>query len=335
MTRRAWALVLCWVVLGGIACARRSTLPRALTDQEFWSLSEALSEPAGAFPLSDNLLSNEPAVAENVRKLPRGGGAYIGVGPEQNFSYIAGMRPAMAFIIDIRRENRSLHLFYKALFELSTDRADFVSRLFSRWRPAGLTSSAGVDEIFSRYDGASRSPDLFASNRNLVRERLLTTRGLPLAQSDLDWIDRVFKAFYDAGPEIQFWGSSDVDAVQPTYRSLMTAKDMIGQPRSYLASEAGYRFVRDLQLKNLIVPVVGDFGGPSAIRKVGDYVRDHHGVVEAFYGSNVGVYLTVQQTRAYCASLATLPAARQAWFVERDGVRLLSSKLKDCSSKAR
>jgi hypothetical protein len=335
MARRAWALVLCGVVLGGIACSRRSTLPAALSDREFWSLSEALSEPAGAFTLSDNLLSNEPHLAENVRRLPRGGSVYIGVGPEQNFSYIAGMRPAMAFIIDIRRENRSLHLFYKALFELSTDRADFVSRLFSRWRPAGLRSSAGVEAIFSSYDGVPRSPDLFAANRTLVRERLLTTRGLPLSQSDLDWIDRVFKAFYDAGPEIRFWGSSDVDAVQPTYRWLMTAKDMTGRSRSYLASEDGYRFVRDLQSKNLIVPVIGDFGGPSAIRRVGDYVRAHHDVVHAFYGSNVGVYLTTQQTRAYCASLATLPAARQAWFVERDSVRLLDSKLKDCSSKAK
>ena len=336
MTRRAWALVLCWVVLGGIACSRRSTLPLALNDREFWSLSEALSEPAGAFPLSDNLLSNEPAVAENVRRLPRGSGVYIGVGPEQNFSYIAGMRPAMAFIIDIRRENRSLHLLYKALFELSIDRADFVSRLFSRWRPAGLSSSAGVDEIFTRYADAPPSPELFASNRTLVRERLLTTRGLPLSQADLDWIDRVFKAFYDAGPEIKFWGSSDVDAVQPTYRWLMTAKDMLGLNRSYLASETGYRFVRDLQLKNLIVPVVGDFGGPSAIRRVGNYVREHHDVVHAFYGSNVAVYLNNQQTRAYCASLETLPReSRRTWFVERDGVRLLDSKLKDCSSKAK
>jgi hypothetical protein len=336
MTGRAWALVVCGVVLSGAACFRRSTLPLALSDQEFWSLSESLSEPAGAFTLSDNLLSNEPHLAENVRRLPRGGGVYIGVGPEQNFSYIAGMRPAMAFIVDIRRENRSLHLFYKALFDLSADRAEFVSRLFSRRRPAGLDSSAGVEEIFRSYDALPRSPDLFAATRTLVRERLLTTRGLPLPQGDLEWIDRVFKAFYDAGPEIQFWGSSDVDAVQPTYRWLMTAKDMTGRSRSYLATEDGYRFVRNLQSKNLIVPVIGDFGGPSAIRRVGDYVRAHHDVVQVFYGSNVGVYLTNQQTRAYCASLATLPAAwQQTWFVERDGVRLLDSKLKDCSSKAK
>ena len=333
--RRAWILVLCGVVLSGLACSRRATLPATLSDREFWSLSEALSEPAGAFPLSDNLLSNEPYVAENVRRLPPAGGVYIGVGPEQNFSYIAGMRPAMAFIIDIRRENRSLHLLYKALFELSPERADFVSRLFSRPRPPGLTSTTGVEEIFTRYDGAARSPELFAATRTLVRERLLTSRALPLSQGDLDWIDHVLQAFYDQGPDIRFWGSSDVDAVQPTYRWLMTAKDMTGRIRSYLASEDGFRFVKDLQRKNLIVPVIGDFGGPGAIRRVGDYVRSHHGVVRAFYGSNVGVYLTTQQMRVFCASLATLPAARRASFVERDGVRALASKLKACSPDAR
>jgi hypothetical protein len=328
-------LLLCGIVLWDAACSRRSTLPAALSDQEFWSLSEALSEPAGMFTLSDNLLSNEPHLAENVRWLPPAGGVYIGVGPEQNFSYIAGMRPAMAFILDIRRENRSLHLFYKALFEVSSDRADFVSRLFSRPRPADLASGASVEAVFARYDRVRRSPELFAATRTLVHQRLLTTRALPLSQSDLDWMDRVLKAFYDAGPEIQFWGSSDVDAVQPSYRWLMTAKDMTGRTRSYLASEDGFRFVQDLQSKNLIVPVIGDFGGPAAIRRIGDYVRTRHDVIQAFYGSNVGVYLNTQQTRAFCGSLAALPASRRAWFVERDGVRSLDSKLKACSAKSK
>ena len=75
------------------------------------------------------------------------GGAYIGVSPEQNFSYMAALQPRIAFILDIRRENLDLQLLYKALFELSADRADFVSRLFSRPRPAGLASSANVKEI--------------------------------------------------------------------------------------------------------------------------------------------------------------------------------------------
>ena len=145
---RAWiALPLAWAVLSSSACGR-STLPAALSDREFWTLIETLSEPAGAFELSDTFVSNETHFPEMIRWLRPAGGVYIGVGPEQNFNYIARLRPAMAFIMDIRRENLCLHLLYKALFELSTDRADFVWRLFSRARPPGLGTDTSVKDIF-------------------------------------------------------------------------------------------------------------------------------------------------------------------------------------------
>ena len=83
------------------------------------------------------------------------------------------------------------------------------------------------------------------------------------------------------------------------------------------------------------MPVVGDFGGTGAIRRVGEYVRERGEVVQAFYGSNVAVYLTNKQTLAFCRSLATLPMSRSAWFVERDGVRLLTSKLKTCPAETK
>ena len=326
-----FAVLLCVVVVAGAACGRRSTLPVRMSDQEFWSLSEGLSEPAGKFSVSDNLVSNEPHVAENIRRLRAAGGVYIGVGPEQNFSYIARLRPAMAFVIDIRRENRTLHLLYKALFALSMDRGDFVSRLFSRPRPHGLGPSASAEEIFNRYDGVSPSPEYYERNLALVRDHLLETRGLPLTASDLEWIERVFKSFYSDGPGIRYWGSSDMKAVQPTFRQLMTIEDGTGSARSFLATEDGFEFVKDMQWRNMIVPVVGDFGGPNAIPRVGEYVRTHHGVVQAFYGSNVSVYLTNQQKHMFCRNLATLPASRTAWFIERDGVLRFAAKVKKCA----
>lgn len=331
---RAWvAAVVCCIAVGSLACSRRSTLPGALSDREFWTLVESLSEPAGTFDISDNLVSNEPHFVENVRRLRAAGGVYIGVGPEQNFSYIARLRPAMAFIVDIRRENRNLHLLYKALFELSADRADFVSRLFSRPRPDGLGTSATAEEMFSRFASMTPSREIFDWNASLVRERLLTRGGFALSQNDIDSIDGAFRAFYTDGPEIHFWGSRPVDerAIRPSYRRLMTAVDATGQSRSFLASEDAFSFVKGLHSTNMIVPVVGDFGGPSAIRRVADYVRQHGEVVQAFYGSNVGVYLNKEQTRAFCGNLATLPITQRAWFIERDGVRLLAAKLKACA----
>jgi hypothetical protein len=108
-----------------------------LTDKEFWDLSEQISEPNGEFQ-SDNFLSNERGyqiVIPELIKSAKSGRVYLGVGPEQNYPYILALKPAMAIIFDVRRGNLHEQLLYKALFEMSTDRADFLGRLFSRKRP--------------------------------------------------------------------------------------------------------------------------------------------------------------------------------------------------------
>ena len=46
-----------------------------------------------------------------------------------------------------------------------------------------------------------------------------------------------------------------------SYVDLMTAEDSTGQQRSYLASDSNFRFVQEMQKKDIIVPVVGDFAG--------------------------------------------------------------------------
>ena len=322
----------CAVVLLAAAACRPSTLPPAMSDAEFRTLVETLSEPDGAFALSDNLVSNEPRLAENARWIQPRGGVYVGVGPEQNFTYIARLRPATAFVVDIRRDNRNLHFLYKALFEIAADRADFVSRLFSRPRPAGLGPSSSAADIFERVAAVRPSPETRDATAGLVRDRLVRVHGLPLTSEDLASIDRAFGAFYTDGPDIQFWGSGAVktDAPGPSYRRLMTMPDLVGTPRSFLADEASFRFVKSLQSRNLVVPIVGDFAGAAALRGVGQFVRRHGDVVRAFYGSNVGVYLTTSQTRAYCANLATLPVSADAWFIESNALRPFAAKLRTC-----
>src|SRR5258708_2437641 len=125
-------------------------LAARLPDKDFWRLTEEFSEPNGYFR-SDNLLSNEiyfeNVVPELVQRTTPGG-VYIGVGPEQNFTYIAALKPQMAFIPDIRRGNLDLHLMYKALFELAADRAEFVSLLFAKPRPPTLNELATPEQVF-------------------------------------------------------------------------------------------------------------------------------------------------------------------------------------------
>ena len=328
---RRWYAAFLVLLLLCVSCFQRSTLPDPLTDDEFWRLSEALSEPAGTFTLSDNFVSNEPRLSENARWLSAAGGVYVGVGPEQNFTYITRLRPAMAFIVDVRRENRNLHLLYKALFELANDRVEFVSLLFSRPRPSDLRSTATAGEIFSRFEAVRPSEQDLGTGIQRVGDRM-TSRRLPLTDDDSAGIERALRAFYSAGPAIHFWGSRTVgaEAIRPSYRQLMTSVDINGQNRSYLATEEGFRYLKQLHERNLIVPVVGDFGGPDTFRRLAEYLRQHGAVVHAFYGSNVGVYLTNEQTRAFCRNLAALPISPGAWFIESNAVRPVESRLEAC-----
>jgi hypothetical protein len=328
--RRVLAVTLASMTL--VAACRRSTLPEALSDAAFWQLSEELSEPAGTFALSDNYVSNERRFAETVRWLPASGGVYVGVGPEQNFSFIAKLRPAMAFVVDIRRENRALHLLYKALFELAGDRAEFASLLFSRPRPAGLGADADVAEIFARLASTPPSADMRAATATRVHERLTVAHRLPLSSGDLQSIEATLSAFLHDGPEIQFWRDRvpQGERAGPSYRELMLTADLSGERRAFLATRRAFETVKELEARNLIVPVVGDFGGPHAIRAIGEYVRTHHAEIRSFYGSNVGVYLNERQTRAFCDSLRTLPVGADAWFIESDGMRPFAAKLKGC-----
>src|SRR5499433_3017332 len=121
----------------GQSAPRSPQPPEALPAAEFARLIREMSEEGGFFP-SDNFTSNESSyltVVDKLRRLGANGGAYVGVGPEQNFTYIAKIRPRIAFIIDIRRQAVIQHLMYKAIFQLSPDRIQFLSRLLSRPLP--------------------------------------------------------------------------------------------------------------------------------------------------------------------------------------------------------
>jgi hypothetical protein len=299
--------------------SREAAPPSMFGDQEFWKLMADLSEPAGSFR-SDNLVSNEIRFQDVIPALlhsTKPGGVYLGVGPEQNFTYIAAMRPRIAFILDLRRGNVDLHLMYKALFELSADRADFVSRLLSRKRPAGLTAASPAAALFEAF--ATVEPDERYSTETLaaIRNQLVTEHRFPLSGDDLTRIESIYKVFFLAGTRIQYspFGSFG-GTVQPTYADLMTATDMTGQPRSYLASEPAFRFIKDLERRNALVPVVGDFAGPKALRAIGRFAAARGEAISAFYVSNVEEYLRQNGVwPRFCANVGSLPLAEGSGFI--------------------
>jgi hypothetical protein len=302
----------------------------ALSDREYWSLIAGFSEPGGFFR-SENLVSNETQWAQMIGAVApaRRSGIYVGVGPEQNFSYIARLLPELAFIVDIRRENRDLHLMYKALFEMAPDRAEFVSRLFSRPRPPGLVPGATAQDLFSAYDAVKPDAVLFRDTRAAVERRLVSAHGFPLVPDDLHWIEHVLSAFRDDGPAINYWrtpfsedepaSTAEVRARLFSYAGLMTMKDDNARSWSYLAGESSFLAVKDLQTRNLIVPIVGDFAGVKALRAIASYARDHGTALGAFYGSNVPYLLSTEQMDAFCANLSVMPATADSVYLGGDG----------------
>ncbi len=299
------------------ATAHDRTAP-GLSDSDFWSLMTRVSEPDGHFR-SDNLVSNELKFQWVIPELllrVRTGGVYLGVGPEQNFTYIAALEPKIGFIVDVRRGNTDLHLMYKALFELSRDRADFVSRLLSRPRPNGVTEKSGAGELFAAFAGVDPSERMLDGTLADLRHQLTTVRHLPLTGDDLMRIEAILRVFYLAGTKIQYspYGSFG-GTTQPSYAELMAATDEAGEARSFLASEALFDVVRNLERRNLIVPVVGDFAGPKTLRAIGDYARTRRESVSAFYVSNVEEYLEPAQRRAFCGNVASLPITADSTFI--------------------
>jgi hypothetical protein len=307
---------------------RRGRLPPSLADREFWRLTTTFAEPPGTFAYPDSLVSNERHVARAMQVLRAGGGVYIGVGPEQNFSYITRLRPAIAFVVDIRRENRSLHLMYKALFELSNDRADFLARLFGR-RLEGSDRDVDLRELFARLRSAPRATAIDDQVRQ-IRERLMVTRRFALQPEDLEDIAKSLAAFHAAGPAINYGRRRQDGSMDPTYDEMMTATAPDGAYQSYLATHESFAFVKELHTRNLIVPVIGDFGATHALRSVGAYARQHGARLSAFYASNVEVYLNQKQADAFCATLAGLPHDYATWFIGSRSMRPLRRKLQTC-----
>jgi hypothetical protein len=282
-------------------------IPASLTSEQFWKLSTDLSEPAGFFR-SENLVSNEHTyqyVIPALKKTVLPGGIYLGVAPDQNFTYMAAIRPRLAFILDIRRGNLLEHLMYKALFELSADRADFVSRLFSKPRPAGLTETTTVAALFSAYARVKTSEALYGRNLAAIKDHLVRARALPLSAADLQQLESIYFSFFWEGPALRYsspppisnagsfrgGGGGSRMAFFPSYEDLIVQTDWDGTARSYLATEDHFRFIKGMEQKNLIVPVVGNFAGPKALRSIGRYLRERMVTVTAFYVSNVEQYL--------------------------------------------
>lgn len=263
--------------------------------RDFAKLIADLSEAGGYFD-TDNLISNERSYLHVMGALDRlkvRGGAYIGVGPDQNFSYIARIRPRIAFIVDIRRDNMLQHLLFKALFARSRNRAEYLALLLGTEMPATTAnfSNRTIEQLIGLVD---TSPGTTATRRTAHRivQTDVARMGVPLSTQDLATIERFHREFIDAGLELRFTSiGRPPQWYYPTLRQLLVERDLTGRTASYLANEADFQFLKTMQQRNLIVPVVGDLSGAKAMGAIAQYMKAHGDKISAIYASNVEDYV--------------------------------------------
>ena len=359
LTRAPRAAVLCASLLS--ACAGPGSLPQAspvaaagqrgipdrLADTTFWRMMNDFSEPWGIFR-SENFVSNETSLQWVIPELQakiKPGGVYMGVAPDQNFTYVIAVKPAIAFIVDIRHQNAVQHLMYKALIEMSNTRAEFLAKLFAKAPLSGVNASSSVAELFAALGNQPADSARYRENLKAIKDRLMKVHRFALSDSELVSLNCVYGAFFTNGPALTYNFSSDCRNPgpvrggfggggggggaggtapvmrggfgMPSYLAMVAENDGAGVNRSYLATEANFRALKDMEERNLIVPLTGNFAGDKAIRAVGQWARERGAVVSTFYLSNVEQYLFQQDDEAarFYHNVATLPIDSTSTFI--------------------
>jgi hypothetical protein len=269
--------------------------PASRTDTSFAALVARLSEPGGYFD-SDNIITNEASylhVSSQLAKAHVQGGIYMGVGPDQNFSYIALIKPQVAVLIDIRRDNLLEHLLFKSLFTLARNRAEYLCLLLGRPVPVDVERWTGkpMAEIISYLALTPMSDTALASTRKRSDERIASF-GVPLDARDRQVLERYRAEFARSGLDTRYSSlGRDNRLDYPSFAQLITATDRAGKQIGYLADETAFQYVRSMQLRNRIIPVTGNVAGPKAVRAIAQYAAEQGLHVSAFYLSNVEQYL--------------------------------------------
>jgi hypothetical protein len=323
---RTWILV----VLAGLALVSGATVipwlheqPHAagdlqVTSDQFRTYIAEWSEPEGYFD-SDNFISNETSylhVIDQLHQRVKPGGIYLGVGPDQNFSYIVHTRPMLAIITDIRRQNMLEHLWFKALLDRSANRVEFLSFLFSRHTPQ-VKAGASLQQILIAVRTARTDEALFQTNDKAVRTLLLQKYKLALSPDDLDKIDYVYQTFWKENLDLRFSSIGRGNASQyPSIEEMLLETDRQGRRQNYVSSEELFQWLKKFEAENRLIPIVGDFAGPHALKTLGSFLKANGLHVSTFYTSNVEFYLFGRPDWfRYVANLKSLPFADDSVFI--------------------
>jgi hypothetical protein len=159
-----------------------------------------------------------------------------------------------------------LHLIQGA-GRASADRADFLSRLFARPRPAGLAQDAPAPALFAAYASATRSKPMADAQLRAIFNQLTQVHGLALDRNDRAKIEDACALRRRTKSPRRLRPRDGNAAVDSFARGDVVANRPDGRNQSFLGSESNFATLKSYESRNLIVPIVGVAGTRAARRR--------------------------------------------------------------------
>lgn len=199
---------------------------------------------------------------------------------------------------------------FKALFERSRNRMDYLCRWLGRVPPADLASwnLRSIEEISAWVEKQPANVRFTQAEQQGIIAAVRQT-GVPLSAQDASTIRRFHDAFVAGGLDLQFTSYNRGPRPHyPTLMQLLLEKDSSGRQASYLAREDDFRFVKAMQAADRIIPVIGNLAGSHALTAIGRDLERQREKVSALYTSNVEQYIWRDGSfPRFAESVAALP----------------------------
>jgi hypothetical protein len=317
-------ILLSFIIILNFAYPLYAQKAPVITPEEYSKLVVSLSEEGGYFR-SDNWVTNERTYMEVIKPLQDlkiSGGAYIGVASNQNLTYIAAVKPEIAFIVDIRHQNRSQHLVWKAIFEFAETPAEFLSLLFAKpYNPKNAPAHMeSIDVIVNYFYQTSSDLTLFNSVQKRILDLLTKKYKFQFDARDTSEILYTLESFYsynlnitNSGGSLQYNNRSPRGVTYADLLLMQTSDGAYGDPLAY---PERYKFLRTMHLENRIIPITGDFTGTKAIAAIGQYLKDKNIPVSVYYTSNVEQYLFQNNAfNGWAENVRKLPLTDKSVFI--------------------
>ena len=177
-------------------------------------------------------------------------------------------------------------------------------------RPPRIPSDPPAEELVPAFSNTPLDRDLLTTT---IREVSEVLRPFGLVR-DEEWDDLATIQSRLAGPGLN--ARFLALRVYPTFSRLIQTLDREEKPAHLLSRESFYQTVRRLQLGNRILPLVADFASPTALPRLGDWLRKYQLIISVIYLSDVEFFLLrSDRFPTYLENLARLPWAEGALLV--------------------